>query len=229
MTGVMGVLRRTGTALRPAARGWRIGAVIAVVLLVALASVVRFHPAGVLGGGGGGKGPALAGTGDGSSGKDSSGASGNGTGNQPNGIAGAAGGQSPSPKAGGGATGGGHSSPTPSIAMPTPSDGVYGTADVKLSNCAGGYEPNTQCAVYYHGVYELASHPSGKLIVEVLIDGAVAKQDTFVAPSGAHRFGDTIKFNVPEHAKKIVYQSVLEDSNGKVLVTSPPQNTYGYG
>ena len=221
-------LRRTGGMMRPALRPWRLAILLVVVIGLAVASAVHLHS------GNGGKGTAL--TGSGTSGQNganngalpgtgSNSGSSSGTGNGSGNGAGANGASGQ-----GGQSGGAHGTPTPS-AYPgqTPSDSVFGHAELLQSNCAAGYEPGTQCTVYYHGVYELISKPAGKLVLETIIDGTVVAGFDYVAPPGGHQFGNNMKFTVPPHAKKIVYKSLLEDANGKVIASSPDQVTYGYG
>jgi len=229
---VFSALRRTGAVVRPAIRGWRLSALGAVVVLLALGSVALFHPGGMLGGsssGGGNKSSLTAGNpGAGANGSGNNGQPGGPGGVQPTAGSGGPTGQS-LPGAGNG-NGGSKSSPTKSPApIPTPQDSLYGTADVIQSNCGSGYEPGQQCSVYYHGLYSLVSQPTAKLDIEVIVDGVVLNTVTYVAPPGGHRFGGQLKFTVPPHAKKIVYQSFLRNATGGTIVASPPQNTYGYG
>ena len=217
--------------LRPALRGWRVyvlGGVVALVVMGLLAS--RLHIAGIGGGSSSGSnGSALAGQ------PGSNAGGGNGqNGNSANGILGNGANGSPSaaPAASGtpsGSGGGPKASPTPKQTVPAATDSINGSADVLQSNCGSGYEPGTTCNVYYHGLYDLASKPAGTLVMEVIIDGVVSGTQSYAAPGGPHRFGGALKFTVPPHAKKIVYQSFLEDVTGKVIVASHEQDTSGYG
>jgi hypothetical protein len=164
--------------------------------------------------------------------------------NQGNGGNGAAGGQGSAGKSGdakpgsngSGSNGGSNGSSaaqgspgTSSTAIPTPGDTIGGTADVKLSDCAMGYDPGSTCHVYNHGRYYLQSTATATLLISVTIDGNVAASKTFVAPGGAHQYGFTMVFTIPEHAKKIVYQTFLKDATGKVLASTNPIETAGYG
>jgi hypothetical protein len=229
MSSVLAALRRTGGVVRPAVRGWR-AIVLPVVAALAVAGllVAHFHPAGLFGGTSGAQastgGPASVGAG---------GNGPNGTGQSENGgSAGSTSSPGSQTSQGGSSDTKSGSTPKPSgspIAKPTPSDGISGGANVLHSDCADGYEPGAQCTVYYQGNYQLASQPTGKVVFEVVIDGTVADSQLYVAPGGPHRFGGNLKFTVPPHAKKIVYDCMLEDATGKVLVKSQPQVTFGYG
>jgi len=225
-------LRRTGAAVRPALRGWRMYALGAVALLLLLGVLtLRFHVAGI-GASGAGASSSAAGGAAGGGASGGGGAGGSGGGAQANAANGGQGG-SGSGSSGANPTGSpkaGTRTPPPSSApLPTPADSINGTADVLQSDCGGGYEPGSQCNVYYHGLYDLVSQPTAKLVIEVIIDGTVSGTQTYVAPPGGHRFGAKVTFTVPPHAKKIVYQSFLEDATGKVIVASKQQTTAGYG
>ena len=218
--------------LRPALRGWRVYALggVAVLLVFGLLTA-RFHIAGIGGGSGSGSnGSALAGAGNGSNGHSN-----NGNGSKGSGANGAlANGATPSASAtassgSGSGSGNPKSSPTPKQTIPAAADSINGSADYLQSDCGSGYEPGAKCTVYYHGLYDLVSQPTGKVVLEVIIDGVVSGTTTYVAPAGPHRFGGNIVFTVPEHAKKIVYQSLLEDATGKVIQSSKQQVTAGYG
>lgn len=222
----MAALRRTGGAVGPVVRQRRVVYAMVAVLVVGGLVTARVHSGGASGGpsaqaGAGGLGGTGNGNGAGLIGHSNSGVSGAtpSAGGQP--------GQSPGAKGTGA-----QSTPTPSFKpLPTPKQGdvVSGRADVLHSTCAEGYEPGQQCTVYYGGTYELFSQPTGKIIFQVTIDGVQADWQGYVAPKGAFRFGGNLKFTVPPHAKKIVYQSLLEDATGKVLAQSAEQVTYGYG
>jgi hypothetical protein len=215
------------SAMRPALKPWRLAVLLVVVVGLAVASVAHLRSSGD----GGGKGAALTATGGGQNAAGSGGGQ-NGkaatNGNSGNSNGGANPNGAPAEK-GGAAT----NKPGPSgsaYPAPTPRDSVFGHAEVLQSNCAGGYEPGTDCTVYYHGIYELVSKPAGKLVLEVAIDGTVAGGYTYAAaPVGGHQWGNNITFTVPQHAKKIVYKAMLEDTTGKVIAGAPEQVTYGYG
>jgi hypothetical protein len=231
MSTVIAALRRTGVVVRPAMRGRRaIAATAAALLVVAGLLVAHYHPAGLFGGSGAQASATGTGSGGGAAGSAGNGGSGN-NGSGSNGAAAAANGQGAN---GANAKSGAHTStsPTPAhtpVATPTPTNTIYGKADVVQSNCADGYEAGQQCSVYYHGVYDLISQAAGKVVFEVVIDGVNANSQTYAAPAGAHRFGGALKFTIPPHAKKVVYDCLLEDASGKVLTQSAPQTTYGYG
>lgn len=210
-----------GGLVRPALRPWRL-AVLALVAVLAVGSVLHLHSSGSSNGGS--KGPSLAASvSPGASGgtQPGGGAHGSGTGS-------GAGGGAATPSGQGAKGGKAGASPTP---LPTraPQDWIYGNADVLGSTCGQGYEPGTKCTVYYHGMYNLATKPTGGVVFEVIIDGTVVATGSYVAPKGEYRFGGDLQFKVPDHAKKIVYQSLLEDPTFKVLASSPQQVTYGYG
>ena len=227
MSSVMAALRRTGGAFGPVVRRRAVVYAVVAALVVGGLVTARVHSGGASGrpsaqAGVGGPGGTGNGNGSGPNGHNNSGISGAtpSAGGQP--------GQSPGAANGPGA----HGTPSPTFKpLPTPKQGdaVTGRADVLHSNCAEGYEPGQQCTVYYGGTYELFSQPTGKIIFQVTIDGVQADWQGYVAPKGAFRFGGNLKFTVPPHAKKIVYQSLLEDATGKVLAQSPEQITYGYG
>jgi hypothetical protein len=217
--------------------GWRAIALSAfAAIAVAGLLVARFHPAGLLGGGASGAQAKAPGSG-GSSSAGNLAPAGNKSGGGVDADGAAAGetgqGGAGASDAKGTGVGGSNSSPPAAAktppATPTAGDIIYGKPDVLQSNCAAGYEPGQQCTVYYHGSYQLVSQPAGKVVYEVVIDDVVANAVTYVAPGGAHRYGGNLKFVVPPHAHKIVYDCMLEDASGKVLVKSAPVTTYGYG
>ena len=125
---------------------------------------------------------------------------------------------------------------TPSI-QPTPwqpsipphPDQIVGKAAMQTSNCLQGYEPGATCYVHYTGRYYLQSHDSGKIVIEVSIDGITATSQTYTCPKGGKGFYANLKFKVPQHAKEIDYKSFLETSNGQILASAVPQVTFGYG
>ena len=220
-------VRRAGGVLRPAMRPWRLAALAAVVAIgVGLALGMHLHSSG------GGRGPALA-AGAGPNTGPVHGGQGGSNGGSPNAGSGNGTGSSPSPSSSAsGQKGKAGAQATPThFPMPTgtPADYVAGNADVLHSNCGLGYEPGAQCTVYYNGYYALVTRPTGRLMFNVTIDGTVANSVDWVAPGGGHRFGDNLKFTVPAHAHKIIYQSFLEDATGKVIASSSQQVTYGYG
>lgn len=231
MTAVVAALRRTRVVIRPALQGWRLLAAPAVaILLVAGLLAAHFHPAGLFGGSSASQGTASRTGGPGAAGN----AGGPGNGSGAGGVGGSiSNGQGTAAPAGGSnGAGKGSSTPAPAhtpFATPTPTDTIYGKADVLQSDCADGYEPGQVCTVYYHGVYDLISQSAGKVVFEVVIDGVPANSQAYVAPGGAHRFGGNLKFTVPPHAKQIIYDCMLEDATGKVIIKSAPQTTYGYG
>ena len=234
MSSVAAALRRTGAVIRPALRGWRLSAFGGGLVMLVLAMLLLAHPGGMFRGGSsnGGHNPSLTagkpnGT-NGSTGSDVNGIGSGGPNANANGVG--ANGATPTPSAGVNGTGAKPgSSPKPQQTMPQPTDSLYGTADYLMSDCGAGYEPGETCQIYYHGIYNLVSHPTAKLDIEVIVDGAVLNTVTYVAPPGGHRFGGELKFTVPPHAKDIFYQSFLRDATGKTIIASPVQKTYGYG
>lgn len=103
----------------------------------------------------------------------------------------------------------------------TPGDAINVQPDMRQSNC-WVYPRNINCNVYVHGNEYLMSQTAGQVVVEVLIDNNVVASHTIPAPKGGYRYGWTLTFQIPSGQHDLSFESMVEDTSGKVLAKADP-------